>query len=533
MKKHLWMLAAVALVVLTACNVKVASSSRRNADTDPLILRAHFIGTEQLFAAPESAKLKEIWNIKSTAALREEALTHFALLPSFWLGENLGQGAAPQTNLFRPLLDDILKRESYVEWTAKPDFLLAIHLNDARAKVWETNLRQALVNWKFGEPVAAKFDSASGFELKRAGVPGVFRFVRAGDWVVVSAGSGNSPRETELLASVKALGRPAKATGAWLDGDANLARFDGWLPILANFENLPTAHFSVSNRADFVRTYATLDFPKPHGWKSEPWLIPSNQIHDPLISFLAVRGVAPIIDSFKQIRELGYKPTPNQIIGWGYSALPFQFNYAAPSRDVINQLKNIAPKMPELLLGSGKQLTGEIGWDTNGNEIVWRGFPMAVPHLGSLRDSGREFLAFGCFPLLRSTNKAPPELYRALEGRNELVAFDFEMTQFRVPHWRQFYQLAEIGSKRMLTSTNAPFQRWLFEATPMLGEAVTELRATSPKQMTLVRKSSLGLTAGEIVTLGRWLESTNFPAFGVFSPQPPKRVPQRNSAPPR
>ncbi len=537
MKKVLWILAGAATVILAACNVKVASSSRRNTSTDPLILRAHFIGTEQLFAAPQSSKMKEAWNVKTAAALRREALDKFALLPSFWLGENLPKGASTQTNLFRPLLEDVLALESYIECTAKPDFLLAVHLSDARARVWQTNLWQALANWKLGTPAAAKLDSASGFELKRTGVPGVFRFLRAGEWVVVSASSGTFAREAEMLASIKATGRPAPPTGAWLDGDANLARFDGWLPVLANFENLPVAHFSVSNRADFVRTYATLDFAKPHGWKSEPWQIPTNHIHDPLVSFLAVRGTAPLIESLKPLRDLGYKPTPNQIIGWGHGSLPFQFNYATPSRDVTNQLKKLKPKIADLVLGpGGKRFSGEFQWHTNWHQIIWQGLPVAVPHLAEMRDSGREFLALAALPPLRTTNKAPAELYQAFTGRDELVAFDFEITPFRIPHWRQLYQLAEITSRRALTATNTPFQQWLLEITPLfdnapqLGEAVTELRVTSPTQMTLVRKSFTGLTAGELMTLGRWLESTNFPSFGVFLPQPVKRLPGARNA---
>ena len=530
MKKLLWMLTGAAIVALAACSAKTASSSRRNAD--PLILRAHFIGTEQLFAAPQSSKMKEAWNVKTAAAFRREALDRFALLPSFWLGENLPKGAPTQTNHFRPLLEDVLARECYLECTAKPDFLLAVHMSDARAQVWQTNLWKALANWKLGTPIPAKLDSASGFELKRTGVPGVFRFLRAGEWVVVSASSGTFARETEMLASIKSTGRPAKPTGAWLDGDANLARFDGWLPVLANFENLPVAHFSMSNRADFVRTYATLDFPKPHGWKPEPWQIPSNHIHDPLISFLAVRGVAPLIESFKPLRELGYKPIPNQIIGWGHGSLPFQFNYATPSRDVTNQLKKLKPKIEDMVLGpGGKRAAGALEWHTNGHQISWQGLPLAMPHLAEMRDTGREFLALAALPPLRSTNKAPAELYRAFAGRDELVSFDFEVTQFRIAHWRQMYQLAEIASRHTLTATNTPLQQWLleitplFEAAPQLGEAVTELRSTSPTQMTLVRKSFTGLTAGELVTLGRWIESANFPSFDVFLPQPARRLP--------
>ena len=532
MKKVVWMLALLIAAVLTACSVKVASSSRR-AGADPLILRAHFIGTAQLFASPDAAKLKETWSLPSSAALRSELLARAALLPAFWLGETLPKGAATQTNLFRPLLEDVLVNESYLDTTAAPDFLLAVKVSDARARVWQTNLWQALVNWKLGKPVAVKLANAAGFELKTAGLPGAFRCLRAGEWIVLSAGK-NSARETAVLAGIQSLGRPAKPTGAWLDGEANLARLDGWLPVLTHFDNLPVARFAFSNRADFVRTHATLTFPKAHGWKPEPWLIPSNQIHDPLVSFLVVRGVAPLFESYQPLASLGYKPVPNQITGWGYNALPFQFNYAAPSRNVREQLQPLAPRLASLVLGPQLNgLSGNIDWDTNGQQVIWRGLPLAMPHVTALRESGREFLMLGGFPLLRPTNNPPPGLYQALEGRNDLVAFGFEITGSRLPHWRQFYQIAEISSRRPLTPTNAPALRWLMdlqtwlEKNPPSSEAVTEVRSTSSTQMTLTRKSATGLTAGELVTLARWLESTNFPAFGIFPPLPPQRVPGR------
>ena len=101
----------------------------------------------------------------------------------------------------------------------------------------------------------------------------------------------------------------------------------------------------------------------------------------------------------------------------------------------------------------------------------------------------------------------------------------------RVRHWRQLYQLAEISSHLTAVSTNAPFPSWLVEVAPKLGEAVTELRANAPSQMTLARKSSMGLTSAEILTLGRWLDSTNFPAFGLFPVQPPRPTGPRRPTP--
>ncbi len=535
MRKFFWLLTVVTLGALTACSVKVASSSRRTGAA-PLILRAHFIGTAQLFASPDAAKLNEAWGRPASAALRDHLLSRAALVPSFWLGDVLPKGAATQTNLFRPLLDDVLANESYVDALATPEFVLAVKVSDARARVWQTNLWQALVNWKLGRPAAVKIANATGFELKTAGLPGAFRCLRAGEWIVVSAG-GSTAREAAVLAGIQSLGRPAKPTGAWLDGEANLARLDAWLPVLAHFENLPVALFSFSNRTDFVRTHATFTFPKAHGWKPEPWLIPTNQIHDPLVNFLAVRGVAPLLEAYPPVAGLGYKPLPNQIFGWGYNGLPFQYNYAAPSSNVREQLRPLTPRLAKLIHGPQLNgLTGQIFWDTNSQQIVWQGLPIALPQLGTLRDGGRDYLATASFPLLHLTNRPPPGLYQAFVSRNDVVAFDYEITGSRLPHWRQYFQLAEMTSRRPLASTNSPSLQWLLELqawlekNPQSAEAVTEVRSTSATQMVLTRKSVTGLTAVELVTLGRWLESTNFPAFGIFPPVPTPRIPGRRPA---
>ncbi len=518
MKKLFWMFAAVGILVLAACSMKVSSSSRRGANLDPLILRAHFVGLEQLLAAPEARHLKELAALRSSPVLRQQIAFRGALLPSFWLGDVLPKNAPTQTNLFRPLIDDVLERESYLDYTAAPDFLLAVRLSEDRARVWKTNLWQALNQWKLGTPVPATVGSFPGFEVKRTMMPGVIRFVQAGEWVVVSAGTGKFARETEVLANIKSTGRPAKATGAWLQGTANLARFEGWVPALTNLQNLPIAHFSFSNRAGFVRTSMTWDFGKPHGWKPEAWKIPTNLAHEPLISFVAIRGLAPLVESFESLRYLGLKPTPNQIVGWGFGGVPFQFNYAVPYPGAAGAIKKLEPKLRELLLGKDHlAMAGPLRLTTNQQEIVWSAFPGPVPHVSPVKDAGHEFLVVNCFPPMGGSNP-PPQLYQAFRDRNDIAVFDFELTSHRVPHWRQFYQLAEIGLSQPLSGTNTGVQAWLIEASTKLGEAVTEVKVTSPSQMNVARKSTTGLTAIELVTLGRWLDSTNFPAFGVFPP---------------
>ncbi len=484
---------------------------------NPLIARTHFIGSDQLFADPGGKKLKELWTLPGSVAFRNEALDRFAQLPAQYFGV---KGAAKDAALVRPLLEDLLAQESYVDFSATPELVIAAKLPEARVKAWDANLRQAVSNWKFAKPTAVNAEGFTGWEVKRSQAPQVLRFGRVGEWTVLTAGPEKLALSTQLIGSIRAQGRPAKPSGAWLDGDLNLSRVRGWLPILTGFENLPMAHFSFSNRADFVRTLVTLDFPKAHNWKPEPWRIPTNSIFDPLISFVAVRGIAPVLDSMPEIKQVGWSPTPNQITGWAMRQLPFQFTYVAPTRDVTNQLKRAAPAVRSIIQKGHTNWIGGLVQDTNNGSLRWSGLPLATPRLGPLRNQS-DFVSFEMFPLAATKAPAPHELFQQI-SRDNLVLYDWEITEERIPSWRQFYQIAEIMTRRTLSSTNLPSARWVSGMMPKLGEAVTEVTVTSPTQMTLVRKSHLGLNAFEMITLGRWVESTNFPAFGAFLPQGPR-----------
>ncbi len=516
---------AIAAALFVGCKNDFTQVGRGAAGSpDQLVLRARFIGSEQLLKDADAAQLKEIWNLKSSVDLRNEALDQFSRLPFLWLYPSLPKNSTDQAALFRPLLNDALVHESFIEWRTTPVFSLAARLPEARAKAWDTSLRQAITNWKLGTPSTFDRDGRSGWELSRLGAP-TMRFVRAGDWVTVTIGQGAASLETNLLTRIKA---PRPASGAWLEGDANLAQFKGRIPLLEHFSSLPQAHFTLSNRSDSVRTLVQLDFPKSHNWKPEPWQIPTNVIWDPLAAFTVARGISGVLDAVPFVHELGWKPVPNQFTGWGHRDLPFQIFYSAPTRDVTNQLKRAQPKVRAgLARHGGSNLLGNVVWDAERSQIAWRGLPLASPALVPVTNGPKEFVTLEFFPLINTRQPPPRELFEQFYGRNDVVMYDWESTQYRMMTWRQMYQLAEIVTNRRLTPTNTLSQRWQVEVMPKLNDAVTEIRATSPTQMTLTRKSTVGFTAFELVTLSRWIESTGFPAFGIFPEQEAKRAPAR------
>src|SRR5262249_20129086 len=103
--------------------------------------------------------------------------------------------------LVRPLLDDILVSESFFAMGGKPQnplsCVLAIQLDDARAKVWQDNLRNA-----FGSPGASfKAEDFSGEQWSRK-VGSSFWTMRAGNWLLVGEGADLMALRNQYLQNI-------------------------------------------------------------------------------------------------------------------------------------------------------------------------------------------------------------------------------------------------------------------------------------------------------------------------------------------
>lgn len=479
---------------------------------------------DQLLASPQTAKLKEIWSLRETAELMKQALDQFSRVPFLTVSNSAGRGASDQSALFRPLLDDVVAAESYVDWRgpvgSPTEFLLCVRLSDVRAKLWSKNLQDALSAWKLGTIAGGKSPAAEAWSFKLRDSSASLSFSREGQWVVLCWGSPAMKLHAAALGRIKAGGRPFPVTsGHWLTGDFNLGRLKPWLPPLQTYQNVPVAHLSLSNHTDMVRTMVRLEFPQPHGWKGETWMIPTNFIRDSVVSFTSLRGIAPLLESLSFFKKLNLESSPNQVTFWAQSPMPFLSHFAVPMTKAVPELKRVAPLLPSLVLSNdpAHPLIGKIGWSTNLQSLMWGGLPVATPSLTPMRDraSGQVYMVGGLFPMMPGTNPAPAELFRQLDGNRSVVAYDWEITEYRLKHWRTLYQLLDIAQGHPLSGTNNVVPRWLSAVSSKLGNSVTEVTATSPNEMTLVRKSHLGFTGFELVSFGRWLDSPDFPKLSV------------------
>jgi hypothetical protein len=518
-------LGVVALVLATGCGRKEGPATA--TDSSSTLVRWHFVGTGQLAADTNAAKLKSIWDLPETQRVVEQTamkLSHTArtLFPDSVDPAQDQRVAA----LLRPMIDELPRTESYgqvrrdadrpVEWT------LLVRLSANRSGVWSSNITELMGVLKAGDVTTKSSGGTASHEVRRTGNPGVIRWAVDRDWFALSVGRESTPALDGAMRQIKQSGRPVGvASNYWLETELDLPRLARLVDFRPQFR-WPSIQLSVTGRGEDLRTTGRMTYSEPSTGPMEAWRIPTNVMTEPLISFTTARGVEPLLRSSQVFSRLGIEPVPNQFFVWAQSSIPFQTFWAWPSHNATNNLPIAAQRAREIL-GTTWQQRGlaQIEWQSTNRHVIWKGLPVVLPFLRSVNIGSQEFVLGGLFPTVATTNPPPPELLAQVTSRSNLVYYDWEITQDRLAQWTILNQTASVIANKSQFRTNLPALPWLGKVGPLLGNTITEVTADSPTQWSLVRRSHMGLTGFEIVALVRWLESTNFPGLGIDLPSVP------------
>jgi hypothetical protein len=504
-----------------------------------LIARVHFIGGTQVLADPNSARLRQIANLPVTGELREQTLQKLATAPFRYLQAKVADKTKDNAALIRPLWEDLLRAEFYLEMRGAanpvPETLLAIRLDNARAELWSKNLSAVMASWT---AIPVKEISANGFkgwEVKKHHDPDTIRFIRAGDWVLFGWGQTDLLLQPGMLERIKGQGRPVAQTrnywlDAWLDL-ASLTRQHPW-PVSAPFGS-PATHITVSAAKEFLRTKVTMEFPQALNMKLEPWQVPTNLIHDPLISFSAAQGINPWLEQFQLYQKVKVDGMPRQYYVWAMANAPFETSLAAPVQNSKKFMEQFGSRCMNLVNSNiqGRNL-GEVRWTTNHDGIVWSGLiPVVVPSLRIFPGPGGkgDFLGGRLFVGAPRKIATPKELLSQIVGHTNVVYYGWEITQERLDQWNSMSSLYWILNQDLPGRPNDAGQKWLQTVKTNLGNCGTTLTLTGPKELTLVRNSSIGFNGLELTILKRWLDAPNFPLDARYEKQ---RRPQGVAKPP-
>ena len=467
--------------------------------------------------------------------------------PSMAVTQSTGTNPPPPLTgppaLLRPLLDDLLEQESFLEVrqaTNLPgDLTFAIRLSEARARLWEANLA-AIVEGLSHSPVAAVPGRTNAWQLTIHGPQSTVQgprlsrkleLARAGEWTVIGLGHETNVLTADLLESVRQGGLSADALSevVWLHADVDMRRVASGLRLdLSLPADLPRVTVDVRGDGQNVRTRGQFNFPEALAAELTPWNIPTNLIYEPLCSFTAIRGIGQWLLSLKSWTELQLGAPPDQLYFWAQEGLPFLSFCAAPLPNASNEVYQTTDRLVQKVNpGMLTNAMGQFARATNFNGVIWQGLPVTDPSLRSASTGGGDF-AYACLtPNVLTNRLVPPALLAQVFSSTNVVAYDWEITGPRVAQWLFMGQFLRMASHHAQVPPKSAGVAWLMALENQLGNCVTALTRTGPAQLSVSRRSSIGFTAIELHLLADWLESPEFPRGLHTLLAPPEPLPSQ------
>ncbi len=483
----------------------------RAAPATEVLARIHWLGLDRMSTDTNAAHLMSVWRLPQTTAQVAQTLDKF----SRWPGGGATNAAGAR---LRPLLDDLVSAESYWELSVPtnlqpaatdPRVFLAVRLPADRARLWQTNLADAVKDLTGVRPVPGK----DGWILQQSHAPQRIEFSRAGEWTLVGWGPDTDSSLSKFADRV-IRDHASSANHVWLEAELNPLRlFPGLTTINYQLSTISNCHFTAIGKDGNVLTRGTFNFSRPLNLSLPPWEIPTNLIHGPLTSFAAVRGFAPWLAATPAWKKLGLTPPSDQAYFWALDGIPFQSYFVAPLPAASNQVWRLAGRLVQNAnpwLATNAQ--GSFQWTNNPPRLVWNNALIISPYLIPLTVSRQDYVLGGLYAMpAGNSDPLPAEILRAVRDSPDLVYYHAELTGTRADQCLFITQLFRIVFHKPQLPATATATKWLKTVEPLLGVSATKVTRSGPEQLSFTRTSTVGFTALELHLLADWLESPQFP----------------------
>lgn len=523
MQRLCLLIAIIAAATVTGCRPRQGSGA-----SSELWFRWQFAGTEKLAADTNATTLRKIGDLPATHDLYEATARQMLVGLEKFLQPSTNLTSTNTSTLLRPLLDKAVQRGFIFEGHGKAGqptaWLLAVLLQGDEARQWETNFLAVAKELNLAAPKKLSTKSFGGWNITEPDKR-VVDYLELSKWVVVGTGTDRQPM-IEALHKIETVAWQATVpTNVWLAAEMDGHHLGALLGV-TNTTGWPRLEFTVTGRNGNSFIEGRLNYAGSLELKLPEWNVPTNLVRDPLISFTAARGIAPWLRGRPEFQQLALTNAPEQLFLWAQTQIPFQTFAAMPYAGASNAVKQLQRHLPTILESPLQNLAQTVEWNSNQTELVWQRLPIIQPRVRAVTGAGGEFLYGGLFPERPKAQPMPGEL-RAQLDRPTLVYYDWEITQERLGQWRQLTQIWQMIARRPPPSRLLASQAWGDAVAPLLGNTVTEISLKNEHELTFIRKSSLGLTGFELVTLAKRLDNFIAPPEARRRPLPPPPFPSR------
>jgi hypothetical protein len=418
-----------------------------------------FIGLNALKDKKDLVVLQQVTGLKEFEGFRSNLNARVAATIAKPLAQK-GGNEAELTKLLNPIAADLTAYPTIYEHERHGDsnvWALAIQLPADRAEVWKNN-------W--------------------ASISKGVTVSRQGDWTLVGNGTTKSVLE-----------KTKKSTDDVLQVSGDGSAIQKFLPMLKPSKT--DLHVTVQGKA--LRTEGKLQFDQDLGMKLAKWEIPSHSICEPLIGFTAIQGVQGHLSHLSAFND---QTAPNQLFIWSQDQTPYSSYIAAkvdkPNTFGMDLFKNANLK-------GMTNLVGDFQFDTNNHALYLQGLPLVVPFVRPANSNDVGFVYAGFIPTAFGTNGLPAELANQITSRNDLVYYDWEIGGARIAQVLPVRQMIAIIQSKPVGNYDTAEFKWLKACEPVIGNNITEISKTGARELSLVRRSDVGLSSVELLALTEWV----------------------------
>lgn len=344
----------------------------------------------------------------------------------------------------------------------------------------------------------------------------MFSFLSKDDWLIIADDFSGNAIASRWADELSSNGRPqAELKNSWLTMTL-FPEFMGWdleLPVVGGIESVDA---DLSWQGRDVRTLAEVRTAGNLNLKFDDWATPKGIIFDPLVSFTALRGAKDWVSQFAAAKGLPDDLRPNQLFNWTQGDVVLMSEFAAPVSDAQKTFALLKKSVPE---SYGREIMdralGEWISVTNIQRSMWRGLPVFVPYFGPETADGRDYIKGGIFPLEKRGERdpAPGALFDQFENREKLFYYDWEITAARISAFKQAERFVDLVFPPKPKRTSASGVEWMNLIFGKLENTVTEATLAGDRNVSVVRKSAIGLSGIELWLLMHWMDGKDFPAF--------------------
>lgn len=501
------------------------------AKTSTLLGSWHSQGAANIRATDGGEALKRILSSKQTALVEDLLIAKLAGAPDKLFFGLKAHALDTRTKLLSPLISDVIEFESFGEVhgaaTSAINLSLAVKLPSERQSVWNVNLRRyaASLGWEVNPPLSEGLTSEWDATSQDSGF--LMRYIKVEDWLFISVGADAL---TQILGWAQKLsnGDLFSQTQSGESWWTLHAQFDALFKLMGKEGGNDLKSITLNSYGDgeFLRTGGQIQFSKVLDDTLSEWMIPTNRIQEPVVSFSAQRHLQPLLTQLPGVKKLFPQGIPDQSLSWsrpskvfnprtGEDAAPKFRTYA--TWPVSEDKVSVQPIQEGIakILGPGLLTSGRLTLISNAvkNAFILRPYPAFIqPFAEGLEYNNQSFHIAGLeYMMSTRTNPPPPSLFAQISKHPRLRFYHWERTDERLYHHRSLINLIGLMFGKGQLEKGSPVFGWTQYLEKQLGNTVTQLLRKEDDTLEIQRKSQLGLTGFEIALLARWIHSESFP----------------------